>query len=174
MLVDLNVPQMAPARDPLRSFISHAADRAVREVLVDGREVVAAGKVISLDQDEAGRRLAEVRRRMLEAAPAARLSWSQRRADFAAEPAAVGLTTSGGMCLGFRAPRGNDQIRSMLLDAFQAERSGSGASDSGARATALAAKAELSGHRRALLRVSRGGQRMIARQLPSAQVFGDL
>ena len=69
VLVDLTQPQMVPARDPLRSFIYHAADRAVREVFVDGRQVVAEGKVATLDQGAAGRRLAEAQRRMLDAAP---------------------------------------------------------------------------------------------------------
>ena len=36
MLVDLKNPWMMPARDPLRSLIFHAADRAVRDVYVDG------------------------------------------------------------------------------------------------------------------------------------------
>jgi cytosine/adenosine deaminase-related metal-dependent hydrolase len=69
VLVDLTQPQMVPARDPLRSFIYHAADRAVRDVFVDGRQVVADGKVVTLDQAASGRRLAAAQRRMLEAAP---------------------------------------------------------------------------------------------------------
>jgi 5-methylthioadenosine/S-adenosylhomocysteine deaminase len=69
VLVDLTVPQMVPARDPLRSFVYHAADRAVRDVFVDGRQIVAAGKVVTLDQAGAGRRLVEAQRRMLETAP---------------------------------------------------------------------------------------------------------
>jgi 5-methylthioadenosine/S-adenosylhomocysteine deaminase len=69
VLVDLTVPQMVPARDPLRSFIYHAADRAVREVFVDGRQVVADGEVLTLDQADAGRRLSDAQRRMLEMAP---------------------------------------------------------------------------------------------------------
>ena len=69
VLVDLTQPQMVPARDPLRSFIYHAADRAVRDVFVDGRQVVAGGKVTTLDQAAAGRRLVEAQSRMLEAAP---------------------------------------------------------------------------------------------------------
>jgi 5-methylthioadenosine/S-adenosylhomocysteine deaminase len=69
VLVDLTVPQMVPARDPLRSFIYHAADRAVRDVFVDGRQIVADGRVLTLDQADAGRRLVEAQRRMLEIAP---------------------------------------------------------------------------------------------------------
>jgi 5-methylthioadenosine/S-adenosylhomocysteine deaminase len=69
VLVDLALPQMQPARDPLRSFVYHAGDRAVREVFVDGQQVVAKGKVLTLDQTAAAERLAFAQRRMLEAAP---------------------------------------------------------------------------------------------------------
>src|SRR3984893_2398698 len=69
VLVDLTVPQMRPVRDPLRSFVYHAADRAVRDVFVDGRQVVAEGKVVTLDQAAAGERLVQAQRRMLAAAP---------------------------------------------------------------------------------------------------------
>jgi len=69
VLVDLTLPQMRPARDPLRSFVYHAGDRAVRDVFVDGRQVVAEGLVLTLDQTAAAERLAVAQRRMLEAAP---------------------------------------------------------------------------------------------------------
>jgi 5-methylthioadenosine/S-adenosylhomocysteine deaminase len=69
VLVDLTVPQMRPVRDPLRSFIFHAADRAVHDVFVDGQQVVAASEVLTLDQRAAGDRLAAAQIRMLEAAP---------------------------------------------------------------------------------------------------------
>jgi len=69
VLVDLAVPQMIPARDPLRSFVYHAADRAVRDVFVDGRQVVSKGQVRTLDQAAAGERLIRAQQRMLEAAP---------------------------------------------------------------------------------------------------------
>jgi 5-methylthioadenosine/S-adenosylhomocysteine deaminase len=69
VLVDLTLPQMIPARDPLRSFVYHAADRAVRDVFVDGRQVVAESKVLTLDQAAAGEQLIRAQRRMLEAAP---------------------------------------------------------------------------------------------------------
>jgi 5-methylthioadenosine/S-adenosylhomocysteine deaminase len=69
VLVDLDCPQMQPARDPLRSFVYHAADRAVKEVFVDGRQVVADGQVLTLDQKAAGGRLRAAQQRMEEAAP---------------------------------------------------------------------------------------------------------
>jgi len=67
VLIDLAVPQMVPARDPLRSFVYHAADRAVRDVFVDGRQVVAQGKVLTLDQADAAHRVHRALQRMLEA-----------------------------------------------------------------------------------------------------------
>jgi len=64
VLVDLNCPQMQPARDPLRSLVYHAADRAVRDGFVDGRQVVADGRVTTLDQAGAGARLRAAQERM--------------------------------------------------------------------------------------------------------------
>ena len=66
VLIDLTVPQMRPARDPLRSFVYHAGDRAVRDVFVNGRQVVADHKVLTLDQDDAADRLSEAQGRMME------------------------------------------------------------------------------------------------------------
>ncbi len=60
---------MQPARDPLRSFVYHAADRAVREVFVDGKQVVANGRVLTLDQAGAGARLRAAQERMEAMAP---------------------------------------------------------------------------------------------------------
>ena len=69
MLLDLECPQMQPARDPLRSFVYHAADRAVRDVFVDGEQVVADGRVLTLDQAGAGARLLAAQQRMEALAP---------------------------------------------------------------------------------------------------------
>jgi len=60
---------MQPARDPLRSFVYHAADRAVRDVFVNGHRVVADGKVTTLDQQDAAARVAEAQRRIEAAVP---------------------------------------------------------------------------------------------------------
>ena len=43
-IVDLKQIDMQPARDPLRSRVFHAAERAVRDVSVDGAQVVADGR----------------------------------------------------------------------------------------------------------------------------------
>jgi cytosine/adenosine deaminase-related metal-dependent hydrolase len=69
VLVDLKHPAMVPARDPLRSLVYHAADRAVRDVYVDGRRVVTGGRVLTLNQAEAGERLTEAQQRMLAMVP---------------------------------------------------------------------------------------------------------
>jgi 5-methylthioadenosine/S-adenosylhomocysteine deaminase len=56
VLADLTQIDMRPMRDPLRSLVFTAADRAVSEVFVDGRQVVSAGVVTTIDQDDAGKR----------------------------------------------------------------------------------------------------------------------
>jgi cytosine/adenosine deaminase-related metal-dependent hydrolase len=70
VLVDLKNPWMMPVRDPLRSLIFHAADRAVRDVYVDGEQVVANGRVRTLDQAGALERLTAAQRRMEASVPA--------------------------------------------------------------------------------------------------------
>jgi len=65
VLVDLAHPLMQPARDPLRSFVFHAADRAVRTVLVNGEVVLQDGAPLHLDPAAAMERLAEAQARML-------------------------------------------------------------------------------------------------------------
>ena len=63
VLVDLDHPAMKPVRDPLRSLVHMAAERAVREVYVDGRKVVSDGRVLTLDYENAARALDEAHRR---------------------------------------------------------------------------------------------------------------
>ena len=70
VLLDLDHPAMRPARDPLRSFVFEAADRAVREVFVDGRPAVENGRPLHLDPDGAAAQLEESQARMLAEAPA--------------------------------------------------------------------------------------------------------
>ncbi len=60
---------MMPVRDPLRSLVFHAADRAVRDVYVDGQRVVANGRVVTLDRAGALERLTAAQRRMEDAVP---------------------------------------------------------------------------------------------------------
>ena len=69
VLVDLDAPSMRPVRDPLRTLVYEAADRAVRDVYVGGELVVAERRVLNLDPEGAGERLERAQARMLEAVP---------------------------------------------------------------------------------------------------------
>jgi 5-methylthioadenosine/S-adenosylhomocysteine deaminase len=79
VLVDVTHPDMVPARDPLRSLIFHAADRAVKDVYVAGRKVVADGVVTTLDHRAAGEVLTEAQDRMMAVTP--RRDYRARSAD---------------------------------------------------------------------------------------------
>lgn len=79
VLINLANPFMLPARDPLRSLVYTAADRAVHSVFVDGHKVVEAGRVLTLDHAEALGLLAEAQARMMAAVPGN--DWAGRTAD---------------------------------------------------------------------------------------------
>jgi cytosine/adenosine deaminase-related metal-dependent hydrolase len=79
VLVDLECTDMRPVRDPLRSLVFYAADRAVRDVYVDGRLVVSAGKVLTLDAASAADRLVEAQKRMMDLVP--KRDYLKRTAD---------------------------------------------------------------------------------------------
>jgi 5-methylthioadenosine/S-adenosylhomocysteine deaminase len=68
VLVNLKNPFMMPARDPLRSLIYTAADRAIRDVYIAGTQVVRDGKVLTLDHAGALEALTEAQQRMLSGA----------------------------------------------------------------------------------------------------------
>ena len=63
VLVDVTHPAMRPLRDPIRSLVYAAADRAVRTVIVDGETVVENGRVLTLDLEAASVALEEAQRR---------------------------------------------------------------------------------------------------------------
>ena len=69
VLVDTGHPLMMPARDPVRSLVYTAAERAVSDVYVDGIKVVADGRVLTLDRHDALGRLAEAQARMMADTP---------------------------------------------------------------------------------------------------------
>jgi cytosine/adenosine deaminase-related metal-dependent hydrolase len=69
VLASLDHPMMAPARDPLRSLVFHAADRAVRHVFVAGRQVLRDGKPLGIDLTGAAGIIAESQAKMLRDAP---------------------------------------------------------------------------------------------------------
>jgi cytosine/adenosine deaminase-related metal-dependent hydrolase len=78
-LADITDPAMMPLRDPLRSLIYVAAERAVRDVFVDGRHVVVDGEVPAFDLADALARLEAAQRRAEEAFQG--LDFADRRHD---------------------------------------------------------------------------------------------
>lgn len=73
VLVDVTHPMMRPARDPLRSLVYSAGERAIRNVFVDGVELVANGDVKTIDYPAAAAELEAAQRRALADIP--RLDW---------------------------------------------------------------------------------------------------
>lgn len=62
-LVDLSHPAMQPVHDPLRNLIHCAAERAIRDLYVDGRAIVKDRRVMNLDYDGAVRELRDAQKR---------------------------------------------------------------------------------------------------------------
>ena len=85
VLVDLTHPMMQPRREPLRSLIYAAAERAVKHVFVAGRQVVKDGKVLTMDYAAAAAGVNESQRRAL--AKASSLDWAGRTIDELSPPA---------------------------------------------------------------------------------------
>ena len=63
VLVDLDEPTMQPVHDPLRNLVHCAAERAVRDVFIDGEQVVRDHRVLTLDVEGAVRQLQDAQRR---------------------------------------------------------------------------------------------------------------
>jgi 5-methylthioadenosine/S-adenosylhomocysteine deaminase len=79
VLVDINHPAMRPVRDPVRSLIFTAADRAVRDVYIDGNLVVGYGKVLTMDHTKALDQLDGIRTRAEQKVP--ELDWGGRSGE---------------------------------------------------------------------------------------------
>jgi cytosine/adenosine deaminase-related metal-dependent hydrolase len=79
VLVDLANRWMMPARDPLRSLVYTAADRAVQSVYVHGAMVVENGRVLTMDHAGALAAVVEGQERMLRDAPSR--DWAGREAE---------------------------------------------------------------------------------------------
>jgi cytosine/adenosine deaminase-related metal-dependent hydrolase len=62
-MVDLKHPAMQPVRDPLRSIIYTAAERAVQHVFIDGVQTVRDGRVLTFDLPAALERVEAAQRR---------------------------------------------------------------------------------------------------------------
>jgi 5-methylthioadenosine/S-adenosylhomocysteine deaminase len=76
VLVDVAHPNMRPVRDPLRSLVYAAADRAVKTVIIDGRTVVDDGRVLTMDHEKACADLEAAQRRA--EGQVATLDWARR------------------------------------------------------------------------------------------------
>ncbi|MES2713867.1 MAG: amidohydrolase family protein [Pseudomonadota bacterium] len=78
-LVDITHPRMQPARDPLRSLIYSAGDRALKAVYVDGHKVVEDGEVLTMDYRAAAAHLHEAQKRIEGQVP--QRDWAHRSAE---------------------------------------------------------------------------------------------
>ncbi|MFW5833840.1 MAG: amidohydrolase family protein [Pseudomonadota bacterium] len=85
VLVDTTAPSMQPLRDPLQSLVYVAAERAVKDVWVDGAQVVADGKCLTLDYAEAAAAVTEAQSRAQ--AEIRQLDWAGRDPWTIAPPA---------------------------------------------------------------------------------------
>ena len=79
VLVDVSHPAMRPLREPLRSLIFVAGDRAVSDVFVDGVQVVRNGTVLTIDLEAASDALEEAQKRSMANVP--KLDWAGRTTD---------------------------------------------------------------------------------------------
>ena len=77
-MVDTRHPAMMPLREPLRSLLFVAAERAVRDVWVDGHRVVRDREVLGIDLPSALAALEAAQRRSMERVPG--LDWAARSA----------------------------------------------------------------------------------------------
>ena len=84
VLVDVTNPRMRPGRDPLRSLVFAAGDRAVHTVIVDGQTVVRDGKLLTMDYAAAAEVLHEAQKRVMADVP--RYDWNHRSADQMSPP----------------------------------------------------------------------------------------
>ena len=78
-LAETGHPAMRPLRDPLRSLIYSAGDRAVRDVYVAGVQVVRDGTVPGIDIEAAHARLQAAQDRSL--GSTATRDWARRDVD---------------------------------------------------------------------------------------------
>jgi 5-methylthioadenosine/S-adenosylhomocysteine deaminase len=76
VLVDVRHPAMRPVYDPIRSMIYAGGERAIRQVYVDGHEVVKDGKALAFDYADASARLEAAQARAIEKVP--QFDWARR------------------------------------------------------------------------------------------------
>ncbi|CAM3949561.1 5-methylthioadenosine/S-adenosylhomocysteine deaminase [Bordetella tumbae] len=83
VLVDLKHPMMSPYRDPVRSLIYAAGERAIDTVYVDGAKVVENGEVLTIDRAAAAAGVQEAQQRAIEKFPGLDLVANRSIADVA-------------------------------------------------------------------------------------------
>ena len=69
VMVSVEDPAMRPVYDPLRALIYVAADRAVRHVFVDGKQVVKDGQVTTMDFAAIAEKVEQIQAKILERVP---------------------------------------------------------------------------------------------------------
>ncbi|MFC7736219.1 amidohydrolase family protein [Roseomonas sp. GCM10028921] len=84
VLVNAEHPMMRPGRDPVRSLVYAAGDRALRDVYVDGQLVVKDGMVLTMDYEAAAAELHEAQKRVLDSAPSQ--DWAHRPVEAISPP----------------------------------------------------------------------------------------
>jgi len=84
VLVNAEHPMMRPGRDPMRSLVYAAGDRALRDVYVDGQLVVKDGMVLTMDYEQAAAHLHEAQKRVLDNAPGH--DWAHRPVEKISPP----------------------------------------------------------------------------------------
>ena len=79
VLVDLKHPSMRPLRDPLRSLIYSGVAAAVRDVYVNGQQMVRNQEILTMDQEDVHKRLQAGQNRALKRVPD--IDWAGRTAE---------------------------------------------------------------------------------------------
>jgi len=83
-VVAVSLKKKRPAREPLRSLVYSAGERAITDVYVDGEQVVRAGRVLTVDVPAALDALAAAQDQALAAAPGR--DWARRPVDRLSPP----------------------------------------------------------------------------------------
>ena len=84
VMVDATHPMMRPGRDPMRSLIYAAGDRALKAVYVDGQQVVRDGEVLTMDYRAAAAHLHEAQKRVVDRVPLQ--DWAHRPVEQISPP----------------------------------------------------------------------------------------
>ena len=84
MLVDLTHASLRPLRDPIRALIFSGGERPIKDVYVDGRQVVADGRAMFIDYESAMVRVEAAQKRSMDLVHTR--DWAGRSADAAMPP----------------------------------------------------------------------------------------